>query len=100
MRSFELLLRCERCGEIIPLRIDRDHELQSIHAAEADEGDAPVEYLLRKELVGEGCQNMIRFTIHFDCDHGLLESEITGGEFVEARERGRSPLAQKAELTT
>lgn len=100
MRSFKLIVRCARCGEVIPLRVDRDHELQSVHASEAEEGDPPVEYILRKELVGEGCQNLIRFTIRFDCDHGLLDSEIEGGEFVEEEDRGRAPLEERAELTT
>lgn len=100
MRSFELVVRCERCGEIIPVRVDRDHELQSVHAPDAEEGARPLEYVLRKELVGEDCQNLIRFTIRFDCDHGLLNSEIVGGEFHEERERERTPLEERAEPGT
>ena len=100
MRSFELVVRCTRCGEVIPVRIDRDHELQSTYGADAAEGDPPIEYTLRKELVGEGCQSLIRFTIRFDCDHGLLDSEIVGGEFVDAQVVGRTPLEERAELTT
>lgn len=99
-RSFTLMVRCGRCGEVIPVRIDRDHELQSVYAEDAEEGDHPIEYVLRKEVVGEGCQNLVRFTLRFDCDHGLLDSEITGGSFVEKRERERAALAKSAELST
>ena len=98
-RSFTLTVRCGRCGEIIPVRIDRDHELQSMYAADADEGDHPIEYVLRKELVGEDCQNMVRFTLRFNCDHGLLESQIEGGTFVEKGGRGRAVLETSAELS-
>jgi len=98
-RSFTLTVRCDRCGEVIPVRIDRDHELQSVYAEDADEGDHPIEYILRKELVGEGCQNLLRFTLRFSCDHGLLESQITGGTFIEKRGRGRAALEKSAELS-
>lgn len=99
-RSFTLTVRCERCGEVIPVRIDRDHELQAVYAEDAEEGDQPLEYLLRKELVGEDCQNLIRFTLQFDCDHGPVDSRIEGGEFVEKRGRERTALAESAELST
>lgn len=99
-RSFTLTVRCERCGEVIPVRIDRDHELQAVHAEDAEEGDRPLEYVLRKEVVGEDCQNLVRFTLRFDCDHGLLESQIEGGEFVEKRGRERAALEESAELST
>ncbi|MFO8082143.1 MAG: hypothetical protein R6V07_17830 [Armatimonadota bacterium] len=99
-RSFTMTVRCERCGEVIPVRIDRDHELQAMYAEDAEEGDQPLMYVLRKELVGEGCQNIIRFTVRFDCDHGLIDTEITGGEFVEKRGRVRAALEESAELQT
>ncbi len=83
LRAFPIAVRCARCGEVIHLRIDRDHELQSVYAPDAAEGDEPVEYVLRKEIVGDLCQNLIRFTVHFDCDHGLISSEIEGGEFLD-----------------
>lgn len=83
LRTFPVTVRCSRCGEVIRLRIDRDHELQSIWPPDAEEGDEPLEQILRKEIVGDNCQNLICFTLHFDCEHGLISSEIEGGEFVE-----------------
>ncbi len=99
-RSFTVTVKCDRCGEVIPVRIDRDHELQTVHAADAEEGDPPLEYVLRKEIVGADCQNLIRFTLGFDCDHGLAESQIEGGEFVEEHGRRRAALEESAELAT
>ncbi len=101
LRAFPITVRCRRCGEVIELRIDRDHELQSVHAPDAEEGDAPVEYVLRKEIVGEGCQNLIHFTIRFDCDHGLVSSEIEGGEFVDDQDgQGLEALEEGSESST
>ncbi len=101
LRAFPITVRCQHCGEVIRLRIDRDHELQSVYAPDAEEGDAPVEYVLRKEIVGEGCQHLLHFTIHFDRDHGLVSSEIEGGEFVDEEPgRDRAPLEEGPESTT
>lgn len=83
LRAFPVVVRCARCGEVIRLRIDRDHELQSVYAPDAEEGDEPLEQVLCKEIVGDRCQNLIRFTLHFSCEHGLISSEIEGGEFVD-----------------
>ena len=83
------------------MRVDRDHELQAVYAEDANEGDRPLEYELCKELVGERCQNLIRFTIKFNCDHGLIDSQISGGEFVEQRDGpSRTALEESAELST
>jgi len=91
-RAFDLKVKCAKCGEVIPVRIDRDHEIQPLYAEDAEEGDQPKEWLLRKEVVGAKCQNLIHFSIHFGCDHGLMSSSIEGGEFLtpglEARHGG------------
>ena len=101
LRAFPIAVKCARCGEVIRLRIDRDHELQSVYAPDAEEGDEPVEYVLRKEIVGDLCQNLIHFTIHFDCDHGLTSSEIEGGEFLEEpAEHRRGAREERSESST
>ena len=82
------------------MRVDRDHELQAVYAEDAEEGDHPLEYVLRKEVLGEGCQNLVRFCLHFDCNHGLMESQIEGGEFVEKRGQERTAFAESADLST
>ena len=82
-RAFTLTIKCDKCGELIVIRIDQDHELQAEYDDEAAEGAQPTQYLLRKEIVGADCQNLIRLTIRFDADLHPLERTIEGGEFVE-----------------
>ncbi len=82
-RAFTLTVRCDKCGELIEVRIDQDHELQAEYDKDATEGARPTQYLLRKEIVGADCQNLIRLTIRFDADLHPLERTIEGGEFVE-----------------
>jgi len=81
-RAFTIEVRCDRCGEIIPVRIDRDHEVQQEFAPDAQEGDHPIRWVLRKEVVGKNCQNLVRFTIVFAADQCLESSSIEGGRFV------------------
>lgn len=81
-RTFDLKIKCAKCGEVIPVRIDRDHEIQPQYDEDAEEGDQPTEWLLHKEIVGANCQNIIHFTLRFGCDHGLMSSSIEGGEFL------------------
>ena len=81
--AFSLVVRCGKCGELIRVRIDKDHELQAEYAEDAAEGDHPTQYLLCKEVVGANCQNLIRFTLRFGADQRLCELSIEGGEFVE-----------------
>lgn len=82
-RAFTLTVRCDKCGELIEVRIDQDHEFQAEYDDEATEGARPTQYLLRKEIVGADCQNLIRFTIRFDADLHPVERSIEGGELVE-----------------
>jgi len=91
VRAFTVEVQCDRCGEIIPVRIDRDHEIQPEYARDAEEGDHPIRWHLRKEVVGSDCQDLVRFSITFGADQCLVSSSIEGGHFVlpeleEARE--------------
>jgi hypothetical protein len=81
--AFSLIVRCGKCGELIRVRIDKDNELQAEYGDDAAEGDHPTGYVLRKEIVGANCQNLIHFTLRFDANQRLCELSIEGGEFVE-----------------
>jgi len=80
--SLSLVVRCEECGELIAVRIDKDRELQAEYD-EATGGARPTQYLLRKEIVGADCQNLISFTIRLDAELRVVERGIEGGEFIE-----------------
>ena len=81
--AMSMEVRCEKCGELIPVRIDKDLDLQAEYEDDAPEGARPTAYVLRKEVVGAKCQNLIRFTIRFDEARSPVEYDIEGGEFVE-----------------
>lgn len=78
-RSYLLYVRCRRCGEIIPARIDLMNEL----SREYDTGH----YRTRKIVMGSGknrCFQQIELNLVFDRNKQLIEQSATGGEIVAA----------------
>ena len=73
-------VKCKRCGEIIHGQVNVNNE----PSAEYDENDKPY-FVCRKVLVGNQlCFQRIEVIFKFNESRGLLDREITGGEFVEA----------------
>ncbi len=88
--ALHIAVRCDRCGEIIRTRAEKAYELEAEyepgngHAPTDDDDDPkPSGYVLHKELVGAGCQNLIHLVIHLDAHRTVTARHIEGGQFVE-----------------
>jgi len=80
-----LYVRCDRCGEKIRVRIDRRYDVNPDY----EKGG----YILRKEILGYRCPQLIYATLHFDRNFNVTSRDITGGQFItreefEAQEKG------------
>ncbi len=76
----EVVVRCNRCGEIIRGQIDLRNDL----SVEYD-GDQ-MSYFCRKGLVGSGstrCFQEVVVEYTFDANRNVIARRITGGQFVE-----------------
>lgn len=76
-------VRCSRCGEKIPVRVNLRNELTAQY--EGGEGA----YYARKGVVGTGktrCFQMIEVDLYFDSQRRPLSRYITGGEFITKEE--------------
>lgn len=76
-------VRCSRCGEKIPVRVNLRNEL----AAQYEGGEGA--YYARKGVVGTGktrCFQMIEVDLYFDSQRRPLSRYITGGEFITKEE--------------
>jgi len=76
-------VRCSRCREKIPVRVDLRSELTPEY--EAGEGA----YYVRKGVIGSGetrCFQMIEVELFFDTNRRLASRYITGGEFITREE--------------
>lgn len=72
-------VKCKRCGEIIQGQVNVNNE----PSLEFDEKGKPY-YICRKVLIGENlCFQRIEVVFKFNEQRGLLDRQITGGEFVE-----------------
>jgi hypothetical protein len=74
-------VKCSRCGEVIRVRADRRFDLEQ----DFDPGgsDTVQGYVLRKEVLGNRCQQLLRLTVHYNSAYHEVERELEGGEFVD-----------------
>ncbi len=82
-RSYMFEVRCRRCGEIVPGRVDLMNELSQDY----DTGL----FTSRKVVMGSGknrCFQQIEVTLTFDSNKKLIDQHVIGGEIVETSEDG------------
>ena len=77
---YRTMVRCSRCGEVIPVRVNMDRELTPSYT----EGE--MAYRVRKGLAGSGndrCFRTIEVRLTFNAQRQLVGREIVGGSFVD-----------------
>ena len=78
-----LHVQCDRCGEVIDLRIDRRYDLASNLL---DPGEAGPAYTVHKDVVGDRCFRRISVTLGFDRRMNIVEQHIQGGRLQSESE--------------
>jgi hypothetical protein len=87
--ALKIKVRCSKCGEEITTRVEKAHVLQEQYEQEAGDPEAEpraIGYLLRKEFLGEKCQELISLTMHFDPCRRLVDHSVEGGSLVSIGE--------------
>jgi len=78
-RFYNFSVKCKRCGEIIAGQVNLSNE----PSLEFDEKGKPY-YICRKVMMGnQQCFQQIEVIFTFNEQRGVLDRQITGGEFVE-----------------
>jgi len=78
-KFYTFAVKCKRCGEIIHGQVNVNNE----PSQENDEKGRPY-FVCRKVLVGNQlCFEKIEVVFKFNEMRGLLDRQITGGEFVD-----------------
>lgn len=78
-------IRCNRCGEVLPVRIDLRNDL----SVQYDQEGGQTIYTCRKLVSGDGsnlCFQKMELFLQFDENRRLLNREVAGGTFVELQE--------------
>ena len=79
-----LYVRCGKCGERIRLRVDKRHDLMPDYGRGA--GDFPEGYILRRDIIGSNCFQMMQAELYLDRNYNISSQSITGGEFITREE--------------
>jgi len=72
---------CNRCGENIKVSLRRTSDISRVD--EYDDGPPGASFFVRKEILGNKCNNLIYFKGYFDENLKLISSDITGGKIVD-----------------
>jgi len=73
-------VKCKRCNEEISIRLRKASDFSRLY--ENDEAPAGASFLVRKEILGKSCGNLIYITMYFDENFRIVSKEIEGGEFL------------------
>jgi len=73
-------IKCDKCGEEITVRSSKTSDISRVYEGE---GPAGAEYFLRKEILGNNCNNLIYMTVYFGPGYNIVSKEITGGKFSD-----------------
>ena len=85
-----LRVRCDRCGEVIDLRVDRRYDVASNLLDPGEEGPA---YTMHKDVVGDRCFRRIGVSLGFDRHMNIVEQNVRGGRLQSepASDDARNP---------
>ncbi len=78
--EYRFEVRCKRCGEVIPVRVNLSNDL----SVEYGEKATDVTYRCRKIVMGEKrCYQQIELIMKFDSRRQLIDRRIVGGTFTD-----------------
>ena len=69
-----LYAQCGRCGTVVRVRADKQNDLNQ-------EGSG---YVWHKTIVDSKCFQRMQAVVHFDRGYGVVDSQLSHGEFVSA----------------
>lgn len=72
---------CGRCKEEIIVKASKTSDISRLY--EGDAAPDGAEYLLRKEILGNKCNNLVHITVYFGSGYNVISKEISGGKFAD-----------------
>ncbi|MEN2983893.1 MAG: hypothetical protein ABDH25_02570 [Dictyoglomaceae bacterium] len=78
-QTFDIKVKCKRCGEIISVRIRPREESNP----EFGSNDEIIKYELWKDILGEKCPNLMRLHVEFKPNWDIISQEVEGGEIMK-----------------
>lgn len=73
-------VQCDRCKEEINVSLRKTSDFSRVY--EADEAPRGSSFMIRKEILGKKCSNLIYLTIYLDEGFRVISREIENGKFL------------------
>ncbi|MCE5258418.1 MAG: hypothetical protein LLG44_05070 [Chloroflexi bacterium] len=73
-----LYFRCNKCGSLVRVRVDRRNDLNS--------EDGPGYYVVRKDVMDSKCFQMMKAEIWLDVSYGIVQANVRGGSLITEEE--------------
>ncbi len=70
-------IKCGKCHEIITVQVSPTNDLMNQYKDLEDSGPA---YILKKEVLGNNCNNLMKLTVEFDKNYNVISKSAEGGE--------------------
>ena len=72
-------IKCGKCQEIITVHVSPTNDLMNQYTDLKDSGPA---YILKKEVLGNNCNNLMKLTVEFDKNYNVISKSAEGGEVI------------------
>jgi len=77
--AIHLYVECDKCGEKLDIRVDKQYDLLPDYEGGGD-------YFLRKEMMDGTCFTLMYAEVHFDRQYNIIASEVQGGRLISREE--------------
>ena len=86
LHGLYLFVRCNRCGEVVRVRVNTSNELSEQMAD--DDSDRVIGFAAEKGVVGNNfmCGQTMRVYLTFDRNRRMTEKRVEGGAFITEEE--------------
>jgi len=78
-RFITFWVKCDKCGEEIKVLINKRTDLINEYENSQDKPS----YLLKKEVLGNNCQNLIKLIVGFDKNYNVVYNNVENGKLIK-----------------
>lgn len=72
-------IECGKCNEKIKVLVNKKTDLMNQYP---EPNSKKVAYILKKEVLGNNCQNLMELKINFNKSYEIMDCSVTGGRLI------------------
>ncbi len=75
-------IKCNKCGEEIEVKLRKTSDISRIYEEDQSKNMSKASFFIRKEVLGNNCNNLIYLTAYFDENFNLISNDVIGGKML------------------